>query len=153
MDGLIGGLTVFMLMLPAAFLLGLIFYSNTLVAPFVFLVVIYSWIWLWFRPGRFVVSDDTLTIVWPVRTREIIRSEITAAALMTRSELRNKVGWGIRVGAGGVWGGFGWLYTQKRGFMRMYISRVDRYVWFETEGQPWIITPERPEEFLRALRD
>jgi hypothetical protein len=34
----------------------------------------------------------------------------------------------------------------------MYISRLDRFVWIERGVErPWVITPERPEEFARAL--
>jgi hypothetical protein len=51
-----------------------------------------------------------------------------------------------------LWGGFGWLYTANRGLIRMYISRIDRVVWFETaQGMPWIITPDQPEEFVRTF--
>jgi hypothetical protein len=51
-----------------------------------------------------------------------------------------------------MWGGFGWLWTRKRGIVQMYISRTDRFVWIERAGErPWLITPERPEEFVAAL--
>lgn len=34
-----------------------------------------------------------------------------------------------------------------------YISRTDGLVWIEqVSGRPWLITPERPEEFVRACR-
>jgi hypothetical protein len=37
----------------------------------------------------------------------------------------------MRVGAGGLWGGFVWI---ERG-----------------AGRPWVITPEEPQAFVRAL--
>jgi len=34
----------------------------------------------------------------------------------------------------------------------MYISRTDGLVWIERRGdRPWLITPERPAAFVRAL--
>jgi hypothetical protein len=117
-----------------------------------FLVVLYLWIWLWFRPTRFVVLPHAVEIVWPLRHRWLPRNEITAVRILDRRELKERVGRSLRVGAGGLWGGFGWLSTQKRGRVRMYISRTDRFVWIERgTGQPWLITPEEPEEFVRAM--
>jgi hypothetical protein len=34
----------------------------------------------------------------------------------------------------------------------MYVSRADGLVWIEQgTSRPWLITPERPDEFVRAL--
>ena len=72
--------------------------------------------------------------------------------LMAWQELRSEAGWCVRVGAGGLWGGFGWLWTQRRGIVQMYISRSDRLVWIERiNDRPWLITPEQPEAFVQAL--
>jgi len=58
----------------------------------------------------------------------------------------------MRVGAGGLWGAFGWLWTTKRGTVQMYISRTDNFVWIERRSErPWLITPERPEQFVAAM--
>jgi Bacterial PH domain len=117
-----------------------------------FLALMYVWVWLWFRPTHFLVLPHALEIVWPVRHRWLPRNTITAVRVLDRKELRALVGTGLRVGSGGLWGGFGWLWTTKRGMVRMYISRTDRFVWIERgEDQPWLVTPERPEEFVRAL--
>jgi hypothetical protein len=60
--------------------------------------------------------------------------------------------WRARVGAGGLWGGFGWLWTEKRGIVQMYVSRTDRFVWIERGAErPWLISPENPEAFVRLL--
>jgi hypothetical protein len=51
-----------------------------------------------------------------------------------------------------LWGGFGWLWTQRRGIVQMYISRTDGLVWIERiSDRPWLITPDEPENFVRAL--
>jgi hypothetical protein len=58
----------------------------------------------------------------------------------------------MRVGAGGLWGGFGWFWTTRRGLVRMYVSRIDHFVWIERgPAQPWLITPDHPDAFVRAL--
>jgi hypothetical protein len=36
--------------------------------------------------------------------------------------------------------------------VQMYISRTDGFVWIDRgSDRPWLITPERPEELVRAL--
>ena len=88
----------------------------------------------------------------PLRRREIARRSISSVRLIDRATLRREVGWGMRVGAGGLGGGFGWLWTTRRGLVRMYVSRLDGFVWIERgAGQPWLITPDRPDAFVQAL--
>jgi hypothetical protein len=34
----------------------------------------------------------------------------------------------------------------------MYVSRIDHFVWIERgPAQPWLITPDHPDAFVRAL--
>jgi len=34
----------------------------------------------------------------------------------------------------------------------MYVSRTDGFVWIERAGErSWLITPERPKAFVRAM--
>ncbi|MBI5247837.1 MAG: hypothetical protein HY923_11730 [Elusimicrobia bacterium] len=120
--------------------------------PLVFIGGIYAWIWLLFRPTSFDVGRDEIEVVWPLKRRVIARGGITSARIVDAKELKREVGWGARVGAGGLWGGFGWLWTTRRGIVQMYISRTDRFVWLERGAErPWLITPECPEEFVREL--
>lgn len=160
MSPLIRGLTIAFLLLPPilfayAAMLGLPgvrFGVLPLVAVGAFLVAIYAWVWLGFRPTRFVVNPDAIDVIWPLKRRTIARSSIAEAWVIDRNELRRMVGWGARVGAGGLWGGFGWLWTQNRGIVQMYVSRTDRFVWLERGSErAWLITPEEPEAFVRAL--
>jgi hypothetical protein len=149
---MICGLTLFLLALPVAFLAFAAAGTRPLQIPAYFLVAIYAWVWLRFRPSRFVVLPDALEIEWPLKYRRIARNEITAVRLVDPAELWRDIGWGMRVGAGGLWGGFGWLWTKRRGIVQMYISRTDRFVWIERRGlRPWLITPEDPETFVRAV--
>jgi hypothetical protein len=145
-------LTVAMAALPLAFLIAAAFGARLLGAPALLLGLIYAWVWTRFRPTAFVVHPETLEIVWPLKRRQILRRQISAVRLIDRHELRREVGWGMRVGAGGLWGGFGWLWTSRRGIVQMYVSRLDRFVWIERGTErPWLITPDRPEAFARAL--
>jgi hypothetical protein len=152
MDFAIRAMTIVLLALPLVFLAAASARSVFFVAPALFLVAIYLWIWIWFRPTQFVVRPHVLEITWPLRRREISRDGITSVRLVDRGELRTEVGRSMRVGAGGLWGGFGWLWSQRRGLVRMYVSRLDGLVFIERgPEQPWLLTPERPEEFVRAL--
>jgi hypothetical protein len=110
-------------------------------------------VWLWARPNRFEVSAGGLTVVWPLRRRFIPRDRIAAVRLVDRSDLRREMGWGARVGVGGLWGQFGWAWTARRGWVDTYISRLDGFVWVNLrEGRPLLITPTNPEGVLRALQ-
>ncbi len=110
-------------------------------------------VWLWARPNRFEVSAGGLAVVWPLRRRFIPRDRIAAVRLVDRSDLRREMGWGARVGVGGVWGQFGWAWTARRGWVDTYISRLDGFVWVDLrEGRPLLITPMNPEGVLRALQ-
>jgi hypothetical protein len=151
MSRLILILTVGLWALPIALLASAVF-QPARAAPAVLLVAIYAWAWLRFRPTRFVVHPATLEVVWPLKRRVLQRSDITAIHVFDGPQLRSMTGWCMRVGAGGLWGAFGWLWTRRRGIVQMYISRTDRFVWIErANARPWLISPEQPEVFMRAL--
>ena len=72
--------------------------------------------------------------------------------MLSREAFRREFGWGVRIGAGGLWGGFGWLYTSK-GLVGLYVSRTDRVVLVRRRaGRPLLVTPEDDERFVAALR-
>ena len=149
---LIRRLTLIMALLPIVLLVAGTLGPRALLVPAMLVLLIYGWVWARFRPTAFVVHRDSLEVIWPLKRRRIPRAGISTVRVMGRQELRREVGWGMRVGAGGLWGGFGWLWTSRRGIVQMYVSRLDRFVWIEhgTE-RPWLITPDRPEELVRAL--
>lgn len=155
MSPLIRGLTYFMSALPLVFFILAAFVPTArgLAVPAGLIVAIYAWIWLRFRPSRFVIEPDAIEVIWPLKRRRIPRAEITDVRLVDADTLRDLTGWGMRVGAGGLWGGFGWLWTKRRGIVQMYVSRTDRFVWIERGSErPWLITPEEPQLFVNALR-
>ena len=152
MSAVIRWFTVALMVLPITFVSLAALGKPPGAWPAVLVVVIYAWIWFGFRPTQFIVHADALEVVWPLKRRVLPRADITGVRLIDRRDLRSEIGWGLRVGAGGLWGAFGSLWTQRRGVVKIYISRTDGFVWIDRGSeQPWLITPERPEEFVRAL--
>ena len=152
MSPLIWTLTLALLAVPAVFFSTAMVGRHLLTVPALCVVVMYVWVWLRFRPTRFVVYPDRLQVRWPLKRRSIPRKDIAEVRLIDKRALHHATGWGMRVGAGGLWGGFGWLWTQRRGIVQMYISRTDGFVWIERVGdRPWLITPAQPAAFVRAL--
>jgi hypothetical protein len=146
-------LTAVALLVPVVLLACAVTLSDVLFIPFAFVSLIYAWVWLLFRPTAFVIRQDALVVVWPLKRRQIPRAGITDVRLIDIRELKDEIGWGVRVGAGGLWGAFGWLWTRRRGIVQMHISRTTDLVWIERGGErPWLITPERPGEFIQRLR-
>jgi hypothetical protein len=152
MCALIWVLTVGLLLLPVLFFATVLLAGSPLALPGVAIVATYAWIWLRLRPTRFAVSADALEVIWPLRRQRIPRREIASVRLIDNAGLRREVGFALRVGAGGLWGGFGWLWSRRRGIVQMYVSRLDGFVWIETHGgRPWLVSPAEPERFVRAL--
>jgi len=144
--------TLVLLPLPLVFFVLGALWTPLLFAPALFILVIYAWIWLLARPTAFVVLPRAIEITWPLKRGEIPRDDIQAVRIIDRPTLRREAGWGMRVGAGGLFGAFGYLWTTRRGLVRMFVSRTDRFVWIErTRERPWLITPEQPDAFVRAL--
>jgi hypothetical protein len=112
---------------------------------------IYLSVWLGWRPTRFEIDGEALRIVWPMRSRTIPRRDVTAVRLLPACELGREYGRGVRIGVGGLWGGFGWLRTRTATFS-MWISRTDRLVLVELRAaRPLLLTPENPERFVAML--
>ena len=145
-------LTLVLLAIPAFFAAAVAFGNRTLEGPAVLVLAIYAWVWLRFRPTRFVVRRSVIDVVWPLKRRRIPRAGISGVQLIDACELRRRAGFAMRVGAGGLWGGFGWLWSRRLGIVQMYVSRTDGLVWIERGAErPWLITPEEPDAFVRLL--
>lgn len=115
------------------------------------LAILYLCVWLWMRPRHFAVDEHAMVIAWPLRSRRIERTELRSARIITAKEFRRDYGFAVRIGVGGLWGGFGLLWTRPKTF-EMYVSRSDGLVIVERDnGRPLLITPERSEEFVHAV--
>lgn len=157
MDGIIRASTYFTLALPLLFLgmaamglaYGPLFAAGLPLAAF--FVAIYVFIWFWMRPSRFELDGDALVVVFPWRRIRIPLDDVTGARIVSRAEFRAEHGLAARIGAGGLWGGFGLLWTKPRMYM-LYVSRVDRLLVVERrEGRWLLITPARMDELRQAL--
>ncbi len=145
-------ITLVLLALPVSFFIAVWLGFRFHFAPGVLVIILYVWVWLRFRPSCFVVRECSLEVIWPMKYREIARESISGIRLLNPDELRQELGWSLRVGAGGPGGGFGWLWTKRHGLVQMYVSRTDRFVWIERKrDRPWLVTPEHPEQFVRTL--
>ena len=156
MSGDIRALSGIALLAPLGLVLGAVLARNpvrgTLLGATLFVVVIYAAVWLLGRPTAFELDAAGLGIRWPLRSQRIAAGDIAGADLLSRESFRQDFGWGLRIGAGGLWGGFGWLYT-RRGLVDLYVSRTDRFVLVRRRaGRPLLLTPERDESFVDALR-
>jgi hypothetical protein len=114
-------------------------------------VAIYAFVGLWLRPVAFTLDPEGLQIDWPFRTRRIAGSAIVRARVLDRRQLRAELGYMLRIGAGGLWGGFGLVKTAV-GTLELWVSRTDRIVYVECEGRrSLLITPREPERFVSEL--
>jgi hypothetical protein len=145
-------LTLVLLGLPIGFLIAALAGARFHVAPCFVVTALYIWIWLRFRPSCFVLGKRSIKVMWPLKQREIPRDSISGVRLLDRDQLKQEIGWGLRMGAGGLGGGFGWLWTKRHGLVQMYVSRTDGFVWIDRKhDRPWLITPEHPENFVTAM--
>jgi hypothetical protein len=74
-------------------------------------VLVYASVWLAWRPMRFELDDTSFRTVWPTRSCNIPRTTITGVRLVGAADFRTKYGFGMGMGASGLWGGFGLLKT------------------------------------------
>ena len=154
MSGVIRAFTVLVLAIPAVFVAaGLATSAKILLPVGIVTALLYVAIWLGGRPSAFEVSADGLRIRFPWRTRAVPAREIGGVRLVSGPAFREEFGFAVRIGVGGLWGGFGWLWTSQRGLVELYVSRLDGFVLVERRGgaMPLLLTPAEPEELVEAL--
>lgn len=121
--------------LPAALLLGLA-----------------ALVWLFFRPARFRLERGALVLDYPLRAKRIALAGLHTAERITPADFKARFRWALRVGVGGLFGGFGWLRTGE-GWVEMDIARTDGMVLLTFTGRaPMLLTPEDPEAFVEAVQ-
>jgi hypothetical protein len=148
----IRGVTCALLALPAGFALAAIAWQPVLWLPAILLVPMYAAVWMWWRPVRFEVGADGLALVFPARRYVVPAAQIAAAERVSAAQLRERFGTQLRVGAGGLWGGFGWLWS-RRGWTEFYVSTLDDFVLVERRNRiPLLISPQHPERMAAAVR-
>lgn len=146
-------LTTVFLLLPVGFAVAVLAGGNrALLLPAVLLAGLDFLTWFVARPTRFEVGRDVLMVIFPAWRRTVRAGDGLAARMLGFKEFRQEYGTPLRIGVGGLWGGFGWLWTSRRGLVEFYISRTDGFVLVERgRGRPLLITPENPEMMVEAL--
>lgn len=97
MSPLILGLTLMLFAIPVIFLSFHFFGYSILLGPGIILLILYAWVWLRYRPNRFVINPDTLEIIWPLKRRCLERRKITSVRIIDCKELQHEAGWCVRL--------------------------------------------------------
>jgi hypothetical protein len=149
MSPLVRGLTIALLLLPVGFAAAALAGAAAMWIPALLLVLLEVGVWLGARPTRFDVAPGRIEIHFPAWTRSI--GDVRAARAVTVRELGEAYGLMLRVGVGGLWGGFGWLWTTRGGLVEFYVSRTDGLVLIERRsGRPLLLTPDDPAGLASA---
>ncbi len=126
---------------------------NTPLIPIaLFFVLLMIGVWLWMRPSHYIVDSTGLTIVWPLRKFHIARAGIVGVRTLDKEQVKKEIGFAVRIGVGGLFGGFGLLWSRKRGMIRFYITRIDSFIFIEQRnGRPFLLSVDRPESMVKDL--
>lgn len=101
-----------------------------------------------YSPRGYSLGPDGLRIHRPIGPHVVPRAAIRSARRAAPRELC-----GLRTfGSGGLFGFFGWFYARKFGHYRAYVTSRQNLVLVEAE-RVYLLSPERPDEFLRRLAD
>jgi hypothetical protein len=109
-------------------------------------------VWVFYKPTGFLVDDAALTIQFPMRRIEVSRTDITSARVLTRDQFQGTLGFALRVGVGGLFGVFGYLWSNKLGWVTIYATSTDNWVFIERRGTgPMILSPKDADGLVTAL--
>lgn len=155
MSSVIKGLTIALWLLPLFFgIFSLIFREWQLFNIGLILIALYSAVWLWCRPSRFMILNNYIEIVFPAWRRSIPIQDISGIRIISQNSFQQEFGWAMRIGVGGLWGGFGWLWTSRGGFLEFYISQLDEFVIISRlKGNSLLITPVNPNHFIETVEE
>jgi len=153
MSGSIKVITYIIVALPiplATF--GFINHTPDLYKWSLFLILLSAGVWLWMRPTQYELDGRALTIVWPLRKYVVHRSSISRVRVLDRSEVKKELGSALRIGVGGLFGGFGLLWTRRQGLIRFYITRLDNFVMIDRcNGRSLLISVDDPRGMVKEL--
>jgi hypothetical protein len=152
MSAVIASLTLLVIAIPIVLVGSSVFVPDSpLLVPGALVFTGIMAVWCFWRPSHFRLDDDGLLVVFPLRRRRIPWSSIAGATTLDQRGFRQRFRWGLRIGVGGLWGGFGWLWTAQ-GLLDMYISRLDRWALVERRGaRPLLVNPHPLDEFVTQL--
>lgn len=152
MKGAVLWVTVVLLPVPILLVLvGVRAGSLLLWFPALFMALVYAVVWFYMRPRAFEISDTTLELVFPTRRLSFERATFARVETLSRGEFRDRYGIGYRIGAGGLFGGFG-TYKTKDVTFQFYVSRMtDFVVIHRADANPLLLTPVSHREFAGLL--
>ena len=102
-----------------------------------------------FRPLGYEISPDAVIIQRPVKNVQIPLHSVAGVELISRDQLRYTI---RTFGVGGLFGYYGRFANRTIGSMTWYATRRDRNVLLTLgNGQKILLTPDEPEQFIRAL--
>ncbi len=146
-------LTIFVLVIPVIFTFIGFYRSEPIilfVAALIWLMVL--WTWFWMRPSYYIVHNTGLMIVWPLRKLYVLGNDISSVRVLDRKGIKKELGLAMRIGVGGLFGGFGLLWTRRRGMMRFYITRLDYFVLIEQKSdKDLLLSVDYPEKMKEML--
>ena len=154
MSPLIKGITMGLWLLPLVFI-GVAIASRQKLFGIValLLILMYGGVWVWCRPSQFVLSPNQLTIVFPGWKRRIPMTDISSFRATSSAGFNQEFGLPVRIGVGGLWGGFGWLWTSRQGLIEFYVSRSQGFVLIDrAQGKTLLITPTDPQRMIEEGR-
>lgn len=156
MDRLFTGMTWALLVLMAVMAVG--FTIAAVLAPeawlgipvAVFIAIVVAGVWCYGRPSEFMLTNDCLRIRFPIRTRQVPLAEIVQAGPITKAD----AGFVLRLwGAGGLWGGFGLMWSRTLRTFDAYVSNLHRMVRIERRNaRPLVISVDDPDAFVADLQ-
>jgi len=118
----------------------------------IFFILLIASVWLWMRPTHYAVDSRALTIVWPLRKYVVLRSGISKIRILDKSQIKKELGFALRIGVGGLFGGFGLLWSRRQGLIRFYITRLDDFVMIDRRNdRPLLITVDNPHSMVKEL--
>jgi len=147
-------LTAALLAMPVLFVAVALFAGGPpfLLGVGLLVAALYAAVWLWARPTAFEMDRESLRVCFPLWTRRIPLVEVAEVRRLDAAALRRELGFAVRIGVGGLWGGFGWLWTRRRGIVELYVSRIDDCALIERRGgRPLLVTPAETERFAGLL--
>ena len=131
---------------------GFAFHNHGLFKWAGFLVLLSAGVWLWMRPTHYELDSRELRIVWPLRKYVMPRIDISRVRILDKPDVKKELGSALRIGVGGLFGGFGLLWTSRRGLIRFYITRLDNFVMIDRRnGRSLLISVDDPRGMLREL--
>ena len=101
---------------------------------------------------NYVIDNRSLTVVWPLRKLHVPAHDISSVRVLDRKGIKKELGLAMRIGAGGLFGGFGLLWTRRRGMMRFYITRLDCFVFVERRNnKDLLLSVDHPDRMKKLL--